>query len=221
MVSCHWDLGPFLEFDPEVSRRNIRLGYLDTLRLFGKVSGLWYSFQPGQLERIAALLLPSLAPSCERCSFGLVTDRGLPMERQGKARLLAALGLRGSQRYHLRRFLTRCAEVGGEALGLDPCTLYDGDSFIASALAAWRENICHTPDDIRPAQGEALLAAAARVSKISRPALCAYIADCIWEVFDRGERQHSLWRLARQHPEEFAAGVFLLLCRQIPGSPRP
>ena len=59
VVSCHWDLGPFLEFDPEVSRRNIRLGYLDTLRLFGKVSGLWYSFQPGQLERIAALLLPS------------------------------------------------------------------------------------------------------------------------------------------------------------------
>ncbi|MEM0530171.1 patatin-like phospholipase family protein [Zongyangia sp. HA2173] len=221
VVSSHWDLGPFLEFDPEVSRRNIRLGYLDTLRLFGKVSGLWYSFQPGQLERIAALLLPSLAPSCERCSFGLVTDRGLPMERQGKARLLAALGLRGSQRYHLRRFLTRCAEVGGEALGLDPCTLYDGDSFIASALAAWRENICHTPDDIRPAQGEALLATAARVSKISRPALCAYMADCIWEVFDRGERQHSLWRLARQHPEEFAAGVFLLLCRQLPGSPRP
>lgn len=214
-LRCHWDLGPVLEFDPAVSQRNIRLGYLDTLRLFGRVTGRFYAFVPGQLRAIAARLLPFLAESCSRCTFGLVTHRGLPMEDQGKLRLLQALGLRGRHRYDLPRLLMRCAETGGEALGLDPCALYDADGFIDASLAAYRGNIRHTSGDLTPARADALIISAARMAKMGKPVLCAYLSDCIWNVFEHRTRPHSLWALAVQYPDAFVAGIYLLLCRQL------
>lgn len=36
-LHSHWDLGPLFDFDGERAARNMQLGYLDTLRLFGRV----------------------------------------------------------------------------------------------------------------------------------------------------------------------------------------
>lgn len=39
-----WTLGSFLVFDRERSRINCRLGYLETMKYFGRGHGLWYTF---------------------------------------------------------------------------------------------------------------------------------------------------------------------------------
>ena len=43
VIRCHWDLGPMFDFDGERAARNITLGYLDTLRAFGRVGGTAYA----------------------------------------------------------------------------------------------------------------------------------------------------------------------------------
>lgn len=46
MVRSHWDLGPMFDFDCVRAARNIALGYLDTLRAFGRVGGTAYALLP-------------------------------------------------------------------------------------------------------------------------------------------------------------------------------
>src|SRR5699024_2454966 len=38
-IRSHWELGEILKFDPAMARRNIELGYYDTLRAFGRLRG--------------------------------------------------------------------------------------------------------------------------------------------------------------------------------------
>ena len=43
MVRSYWELGDILRFDPDMARRNIELGYYDTLRAFGRLRGCAYA----------------------------------------------------------------------------------------------------------------------------------------------------------------------------------
>ena len=43
MVRRYWELGDILHFDPDTARRNIELGYYDTLRAFGRLRGCAYA----------------------------------------------------------------------------------------------------------------------------------------------------------------------------------
>ena len=43
MVRSYWELGDILHFDPDMARRNIELGYYDTLRAFGRLRGCAYA----------------------------------------------------------------------------------------------------------------------------------------------------------------------------------
>ena len=57
IVRSHWNLGPTLDFDPARAARNIALGYLDTMRLFGRFGGTAYAILPSDddfLARFAA-----------------------------------------------------------------------------------------------------------------------------------------------------------------------
>lgn len=44
-ITCSFDLGNFLSFNPDVAIDNLRYGYLDGLRAFGKIDGKKYSFK--------------------------------------------------------------------------------------------------------------------------------------------------------------------------------
>ncbi|MEE0801037.1 MAG: patatin-like phospholipase family protein [Gemmiger sp.] len=48
IIRSHWDLGPQFDFDGERAARNITLGYLDTLRAFGRLGGTAYGMLPAQ-----------------------------------------------------------------------------------------------------------------------------------------------------------------------------
>lgn len=57
IIRSHWDLGPLFDFDGVRAARNIRLGYWDTQRSFGRVGGTAYAVLPeteGFLARFAA-----------------------------------------------------------------------------------------------------------------------------------------------------------------------
>ena len=45
MIKSHWELGDILHFDPDTARRNMELGYYDTLRAFGRLRGCAYAVE--------------------------------------------------------------------------------------------------------------------------------------------------------------------------------
>ena len=56
IIKSHWDLGPLFDFDGQRAERNILLGYLDTMREFGRLGGTAYGIMPAQdgfLEQFA------------------------------------------------------------------------------------------------------------------------------------------------------------------------
>ncbi len=60
IVRSHWDLGPLFSFDGVRAKRNIALGYMDTLRAFGRLGGTAYGLVPdtdGFLPRFIAAYL--------------------------------------------------------------------------------------------------------------------------------------------------------------------
>lgn len=50
-IRSGWDTGPLFCFEPDMVRRNMRLGYLDLMKAWGKVEGRLYAFEPGELRR--------------------------------------------------------------------------------------------------------------------------------------------------------------------------
>ena len=47
MIRSYWELGDILHFDPDTARRNMELGYYDTLRAFGRLRGCAYAVDNG------------------------------------------------------------------------------------------------------------------------------------------------------------------------------
>lgn len=48
ILRSHWDLGPLFDFDGGRAKRNIAIGYMDTLRAFGRLGGTAYGLLPDE-----------------------------------------------------------------------------------------------------------------------------------------------------------------------------
>ena len=84
VVRSHWDLGPLFDFDGDRARRNMTLGYLDTLRLFGRVGGTAYAILPAKDDfaaRFVAAYRDELAKAAQRAPTLWLTES---MARQVK-----------------------------------------------------------------------------------------------------------------------------------------
>ena len=76
-LHSHWDLGPLFDFDGERAARNMQLGYLDTLRLFGRVGGTAYAILPaddGFAADFAATYRAALADAAGRAPTLWLTE---------------------------------------------------------------------------------------------------------------------------------------------------
>ena len=84
ILRSHWDLGPLFDFDSDRAARNIRLGYLDTLRLFGRVGGTAYAILPsddGFAADFAAAYRAALKEAADRAPTAWLVES---MARQVK-----------------------------------------------------------------------------------------------------------------------------------------
>ncbi len=77
ILKSHWDLGPILDFDGVRAKRNIALGYQDTMRAFGRYGGTAYALQPdtdGFATRFIAGYLAALDRMAARVPTLLLTE---------------------------------------------------------------------------------------------------------------------------------------------------
>lgn len=121
------DLGNFLIFDKETAKRNIRLGYLDTLKAFSFFSGKEFTFAKNEFSRLAKNKHVTIRKWKE-----LIRNHRL----KGNLLDLSALTamekfLEGNTSLPLTTpvILEIAAETAGRILELDPLTLYCFDTF--------------------------------------------------------------------------------------------
>ena len=130
LIRSYWNLGPMFVFDKEQIGRNIRLGYLDTMKLFSAYEGKAYTFIKGGFAHLAkrnAVRLKALNKAC-----GL-TFRPRPTQKEALflARIQGYLVKKYRAPHSLRYtdFLRSCAESAGEIFGLSPEKIYSPDRF--------------------------------------------------------------------------------------------
>ncbi len=59
-VKSEWPLGPMLLFEKDQIRRNIRQGYVDTMKAFGRWEGRKFCFRIGETEKIFKRVYPAM-----------------------------------------------------------------------------------------------------------------------------------------------------------------
>ena len=122
MVRSYWELGDILHFDPDTARRNIELGYHDTLRAFGRIRGCAYAVDSGPASSADAAAFRAKFEAVqkavrEKYPVTLTADAALLLAKMKDAELAPL-------------------EAAAEDAGVDPAKYYTthtlGDAFLAT-----------------------------------------------------------------------------------------
>ena len=121
-------LGGLLTFDPALSKRNIALGYNDTLRAFSHLRGTHYSFDPIDAQRLNARAQDFV---CRLTAF----ETGIS-SRKNVAPLFALLEEDLHPGADAIDYFLRACELCAQALSIDPVPVYSFERFMQALAGA-------------------------------------------------------------------------------------
>ena len=122
MIRSYWELGDILHFDPDTAKRNMELGYYDTLRAFGRIRGCAYAVDSGadssaDAEAFRAAFDAVQKEVREKYPVTLTADAALLLARMKDAQLAPL-------------------EAAAEDAGVDPTHFYTTRTLAEAFLAA-------------------------------------------------------------------------------------
>lgn len=134
------DLGFFMKFEPMQAKSNIQFGYFDTLKYFGKLDGIRYTFQKGELTKSHLQLRPKAAALSKKLGVYLGGKPRSPLE--SLARFSAAKAIRKHQRRETtHRSIFSCAlEFCAQVYGLRADKLYTASEMHGQIKAFFTES---------------------------------------------------------------------------------
>ena len=121
-IRSYWELGDILHFDPDTAKRNMELGYYDTLRAFGRIRGCAYAVDSGadssaDAEAFRAAFDAVQKEVREKYPVTLTADAALLLARMKDAQLAPL-------------------EAAAEDAGVDPTHFYTTRTLAEAFLAA-------------------------------------------------------------------------------------
>ena len=147
LIRSHWELGDILKFNPAVARRNMEIGYYDTMRAFGRLRGDAY-----------AVALAGSAGAAAEFRARLDPLRDLVKERWPAAHIPAVLTLALAD---LQDQPLAPLEAAAEDAGVEPTRLYTVESLGEAFLAACDGERLSAFDPLFDGTGNGALAARA------------------------------------------------------------
>ena len=130
MIRSYWELGDILHFDPDTARRNMELGYYDTLRAFGRLRGCAYAVDNGPESSADAEAFRSRFDAVQK----MVRDK-YPVTLTADAALLLS---------KMKDTALAPLETVAEDVGVDPAQYYTtrslGEAFLAKCDRARMES---------------------------------------------------------------------------------
>ena len=121
MIRSYWELGDILHFDPDTARRNMELGYYDTLRAFGRLRGCAYAVDNGPESSADAEAFRSRFDAVQK----MVRDK-YPVTLTADAALLLS---------KMKDTALAPLETVAEDVGVDPAQYYTTRSLGEAVLA--------------------------------------------------------------------------------------
>ncbi len=211
-IRSYWNLGLFLNFDTPRILRNMRLGYLDTMRSYGKIEGVAYAFPLGSSQANYEAMGPVLQEMGAYLDFDVSRQARNPMEKLVKLRLSRHLKDGKRLRFDSPRVVQRAAEIAGEVLSLPPARMYEWEEFNTQLMQQMDqlervsveklETLVRTVRDARSAAG-----LTEEIKSLDVRQIAALFCDWIDEAWNGGK--NYLWLAAAAAPKEFIAAAYL------------
>ena len=203
------DLGGILSFNNDVIEKNIRMGYRDTMRAFGRYKGYVYCFKPESLKGCKEAI-ESFNVGCAREEATINQNTKNRIKRAGEIyRMFSILEkyARGKEVGKEGYFL-RGAEIAAEIFGLSRETIWDMEDMIKEVHEA-------------AGQGEAYPDAATFLSdsrhikrqmkRIKKEHDSKYVTGCLYYAGRQRDIDYArMLSILSYFPEELAAALFLL-----------
>lgn len=209
VIRPKFDLGPTMEFVPEIAKRNIALGYNDTMRSFGKYDGTCYTFEKGESEKIQNEFGAYCAEMLVKCGAVSHSEKDLYYKS------LAVKGLceKRKERFGLmqKNLATVCAETAAEIYCIDPTAVYSGFSLGKELLSKF------APFEEKDENPMATLFRTARplnyklgqIESLDSRDVIAYLVKLWLELANSESQSRDLRSLCRFIPKEFFASLYI------------
>lgn len=206
LIRSYWNLGPMLIFDKEQIKRNIRLGYLDTMKTYAVYEGNAYSFIKGSFSHMTQrnnIRVRSLNRTC-----GLTFK---PRPAQKEALFLARMQEYFSKKYRFSHslryvdFLRSCAERAAEIFDLSPEILYSPERFRAKLRGETEKAVL--PEEVN-ISGMTVPAVRSAAKLLNIKVRTVYIAQLLTRAVME-DKPFDLLGLSLVMPEETFAAYFL------------
>lgn len=197
-------LGTLVDFEESLAKRNMRLGYLDTLKALGHLEGTGFSFYPGETEKNAR----ELGRGFQAALHMLSESKRTVLSRLSLARIYKLLDLGKSSGRPLD-LLPLGAQFAGEFLQLDERHIYTYEEFNRGLWAAYQEGL-EKWQQILPAEGKFTPGELREsLALLDRAAITVFM---VWLIGQGAEGKIPLWdlqALALGFGKEMAAGLYL------------
>ena len=143
IIRSLWPLGSFLNFEGELARRNIRLGYQDARKAFGELDGQLYAFEKDSAFFYTTSLREQVDTLFEQISFRepqlFHLSRSILLRRMMREFRKRSQHTSTARSFTLSRQMMMSAEYLGEALGVEPTQVYEFGDFLRLLLEKAQE----------------------------------------------------------------------------------
>lgn len=215
-IRSYWDLGIFLTFDSDRIKRNMELGYLDTMKSLGYFDGYAYTFEKkeldGNIERYMQLL-DDLLEALE------IAPAGSPLSIITTKRMSSSLRWGKRRRNSKRTDFVRCAELAAEMLDLDPTVVYTAREFNRLISESFHQTEVISREEIeqtlRNAKNDlpSIMEVARRISRVEAAEMLGFVYNSIAEAALGRNPAINLSMIASVMPKEFCAAVYIYLIK--------
>lgn len=215
--------GAMFLFDQEISRQNMRQGYLDTCKCFGILDGFYYSFYKDEKykTRPQEILcnrkfsqLFSILPSASR------------FERSGRQNVIAHLDKTEEGPFSYRADVLSCAECAAEIFELDPREIYTFADMTEKIIDCVHTSLLEEhADEIRNFgrvldRGLSLELLRTAINGWNKQLLTVYAMQILLEGQINEKQRLRIWLIATLMPDVFCAALFCwvsITCEQEKG----
>ncbi len=212
LIKSYWDLGNFLIFDGKQCRRNIQLGYLDTMKAFADYEGTIYTFAPNEkikldnkyrekLNKIVDVILEKAKIESTNLISEVVVDR-----------LIATIKERMRVKDELkenRAYLDYMSEFCAEIFEFDPINVYSADEFTENIITEYKNTLKENIVILNRIANEKWLSTKILTSTNNKKILMLAIQRKLHKLILEQEEFLAIELVLAMFPKEFMGAVFL------------
>lgn len=125
VIKTNWELGDILYFHEKRTETNISLGYLETMKVFGRYAGNWYTIHSRSLKKEARMFDRFMKELVEGTHFPELSP--LLTDRKQQFIWLNALRSAWGKRIRSEELFLVLAEVVGKVFWVPPTEVYEMD----------------------------------------------------------------------------------------------